>query len=366
MHIPWATPVFWGNETRNVVDALKSTWISGGPYVQEFEDGMKRRFGFQHALTTSNGTSAIQAAFLALGLRPGDEVIVPGFAFQAAANVALGMGLVPKFAEVNEESWCLTAETVQRLISDTTRCIVAVHTYGNLCPMDELNALGQSLDIPVVEDAAEALGSHQEGGFAGSLGTVGTLSFQATKTLSMGEGGMVACQDDELARKIALFRSHGMGETKYLHILPGNNFRLTNLQAAIGCAQLEHVDWALNAKVALHTNYVEHLSGISGLTFQRFRDRTSPVPWVTAVRVDPRVFPKPRDRIMSSMASEGIETRPGFYAASQMSYFDSGNMAVSELLARQIIVLPGTPTLSNSEVDTICDKFVWALTSEGN
>src|SRR5882724_2279623 len=203
--IPWAKPDLLGNEKQYVAEALSSTWISDGPFVGRFENDFKKYCGGRHATTASNGTTALHMAFLAMGVGPGDEVIVPGFAFMAAANVALHVGAKPVFTEVDPATWCMTATDVERCISPRTKLIVPVHTYGNVCDMDEILTLANAKSILVLEDAAEAFASRYKNRLAGVYGTVGTFSFHATKTITTGEGGMVITDSRELSEKLYLF-----------------------------------------------------------------------------------------------------------------------------------------------------------------
>ena len=254
--IPWAQPILYGMEATYVAKALESTWISGGPYVEELE---KRIAEFQEvpfALAVNNGTSAIHLAYLGIGLQPGDEVIVPGFGFLAAANIALHMHAKPVFAEVDPDTWCLTAETVAPCLTPRTRAIVAVHTYGNVAPMAELCELGRRHGIPVIEDVAEAFGSRYQGKPAGSFGTLACFSFQATKTITTGEGGMVLTRDADLHKAMLLYRSHGMNQRRYWHEVPGHNFRLTNFQAAMGCAQLDALETIVSQRQRMHQPFI--------------------------------------------------------------------------------------------------------------
>ena len=241
--IPWAKPKLWGNEQKYISDALESTWISGGPYVERFERIFAQYSSTPFALATSNGTTALHLAYLALGLGPGDEIIVPGFAFMAAANMALNIGAQPVFADVDADTWCVTAESIEKCITAKTKVIVPIHTYGNVCDMDSILEMGKIFGLPVIEDTAEAFSSRYKGKLAGTMGDLGTYSFQATKTITTGEGGMVTTQNQELNNNMILHRSHGMlRKTFYWHEVPGQNFRLTNLQAAMGVAQFENLD----------------------------------------------------------------------------------------------------------------------------
>ena len=354
--IPWAKPIFWGNEHQYVADALSSTWISGGAYLDRLERGVAGYSGAPHALAVVNGTAAIHLAYLAIGLRPGDEVVVPGFCFLAAANVALLMGAVPVFAEVDPKTWCVTAEAIERVLSPRTRAVVPVHTYGNACDLDPIIELCRIHNIPVIEDAAESFATRYKGKVTGAIGDIGCLSFQATKTLTTGEGGMVLTARENLVEPMKLYRSHGMLGTRYMHTVPGHNFRMTNLQAALGYAQFEQIAKIIEARSHMMALYQEQLGNLSGITPQLFTDDVDPVLWAIAVHLDPQAFPQGRDAVMASMGEMGIETRPGFYPPSAMPdlYRAPMRLVVSEAISRQVIVLPCFPTLTADEVAEIC------------
>ena len=357
--IPWAGPVFWGNEKEYVDQALSSTWISGGPFVDRFENEFIKCCGSQYALSASNGTTALHMAYLALGLGPGDEVIVPGFGFLAAANLTLHLGATPVFVEVDPNSWCITASSIERCITKNTKLIVPVHTYGNVCLMDEIISLAKANGIDVVEDAAEAFASRYKGKFAGTFGKIGTFSFQATKTITTGEGGMVVTDDKELMKKMSLFRSHGMlRKTYYWHELPGHNFRLTNLQAALGCAQMEHLDSIILKRNRIHQQYRLQLENINGLELQYFPSEVDPVLWAMAVKLDKKAYPQGRDSVMAKMKDMMIETRPGFYTPSNFSYFQNQQLPICEEISSQTISLPTLCTLTDEQVDFICQQLI--------
>jgi perosamine synthetase len=356
MRIPWARPEFWGKEQEHVLDALSSTWISGGPYVEHLERDIAGYCGVQHAISATNGTAAIHMAYLALGVGPGDEVILPGFGFMAAANIALHVGAQPVFAEVDPSTWCATADTMASCITPRTRLIVPIHTYGNLCPMDDLLELSRVKAIRVMEDAAESFGSAWNKRKCGTFGVCGTLSFHATKTIATGEGGMVLTDDAELYERMWLYRNHGVKTRRYWHELAGHNFRMTNLQAAIGCAQFEALGKIIPARKRMDTEYRKALVGLDGVTFQLFQEEVAPVVWAIAVRLDPAAFPQGRDAVISQFAEVGIETRPGFYSASQLSHlYQSRPLPICDALASQIISLPSYPTISEEDLHDVCN-----------
>ena len=358
--IPWAEPTLWGREEEYAVDALRSTWISGGPYVDRLENDFARYANAKHVLAVANGTAALHLAYLGAGIGVGDEIIVPGFAFMAAANMARMVGATPVFADVDPDTWCITADSVAPLISERTRAIVPVHTYGNVCALEALLALGEERCVLVIEDAAESIGSRWRGRMSGTIAPMGVYSFHATKTITTGEGGAVTTQDDALAAKMRLYRSHGMARTRYLHEVAGHNFRLTNLQAAIGCAQLEQIDRIVEKRGQVWSLYRERLQAMQGVAMQFIEPDVDPVMWAVGVRLSAERFPQGRDAVMDQMTALGIETRPGFYPASAMPHlYGSQMLPISDALAASILVLPSSPSLDEARIHRICD----ALTS---
>lgn len=337
---------------------MESTWISGGPFVERLEKDFSALAGGAAALAVSNGTTAIHLAYLALGVAPGDEIAVPGFGFLAAANVALHMGARPVFCEVDPHTWCMRAQDIAPVLTAKTKAIVVVHTYGNVCEMGPIMALAKSRGIAVIEDAAEAFPSRYQGRLAGTFGTVGTFSFQATKTITTGEGGLVLASDESLLEQMTLYRSHGLRRKKhYWHELPGLNFRLTNLQAALGCAQLEQLERIVAERRRVYAAYVERLERVRGVELQVFRGDVDPVVWAIAVRLDPSAYPQGRDAVLAQMGDAGIELRPGFYSSSQLPYFSCAPLHTCDALAASIVSLPSFPTLTLAEIDRVCGRL---------
>jgi len=357
--IPWEQPDFWGLEEQYLLEALHSTWISGGPFVERLERELATFSGSPFTLAASNGTTAIHLVYLGMGLQPGDEIVIPGFCYLAAANIALQMGIKPIFAEVDPEMFCVTAEAIEAVLTARTRLIVVVHTYGNVCDMDDIMSLAENRGVPVLEDAAESFASKYKGRQSGAIAQVGTYSFQATKTITTGEGGMVLTGDEGLARKMALYRSHGVLGRHFWHELPGHNFRLTNLQAALGCAQLERLDSIIRERKRVHQTYKTALKNGGGVRLQPFRPEVDPVLWAFAVELDPAAFPQGRNSVIEQLAAAGIETRNGFYAASQLPIYPGcPSLPVCERLANNVISLPTFPSLTDQQINYICEQLV--------
>ena len=358
--IPWAKPDYWGNEIEYVNKALASSWISGGEYIDRLENDFKKYLNKKHILAVSNGTTAIHLAYLGLDIKSGDEIIIPGFCFLAAANIAILAGAKPVFVEVDKDTWCMDLNDLKRKITSRTKAIVPVHTYGNVCDMDGLMQLSQEKNIPILEDCAESLFSKYKGKQSGEFGLINTFSFQATKTITTGEGGLVVTDDDDIAEKMMLYRSHGMNRQKviYWHELPGHNFRLTNLQAALGVAQLEKVEIIVAERKRVYKTYLKYLTDVDGIMLQKVADNIDPVIWAVALQLDPQAFSQGRDAVIQQLKGAGIETRPGFFASSLLTIYDKHRLPICENISKTVISLPSFPTLSNEQIEFICKELI--------
>lgn len=358
-NIPWASPKYWGKEEQYLLDAFKSNWISGGSYVDKFESDLSKFSKSSYSVTASNGTTALHMAFLALGIGKGDEVIVPGFAFMAAANVSLHLGAKPVFAEVDSDTWCMEVDNIEKCLSKKTKAIIPVHTYGNVCKMNPINELADKYRIAVVEDAAESFGSKYNGHMSGACSKMGTYSFHATKTITTGEGGAVITNDEELNNIMRLYRNHGMSKRRYWHDVSGHNFRLTNLQASIGCAQLEMINKIVTERKRVYLTYETFLKNVDGISFQIFPEEVNPVVWAIAIFLEESAFPQGRDVVIKQLQESGIETRPGFYSASMMQHiYGNLKLPICERLSQNIISLPSSPILANDDIEFVCSKLV--------
>lgn len=358
MNIPWASPNFGGKEKEYLLDALESTWISGGPYVERLEKEFLELHRSPYGVAVSNGTTALELALLALGVGPGDEVVVPGFTFVAPANMVLALGATPVYADIDPAPWCLDPKAAERAITRKTKAILPVHVYGNVCDMAALLEIARRHKVAIVEDTAEAAFSKFNDGFAGTFGDLGCFSFQATKTITTGEGGFVLTRRKDLWEKMRMIRDHGMRKGKrYWHDVVGHNFRLTNLQAAVGCAQLERLPEILRARETMYRLYGERLSGLEGVTMQRFRAEVKPVVWAVAAQIAPDRFTGDRDRLIGNLAERGIETRPGFYPFSAMPLYKAPRLPVSEAVGANVISLPSSPFMTEAQIDYTCDHF---------
>jgi len=351
--IPWAKPFFFGLEKSYMLKALKSSWISGGPYVLELERLFKKKFNTKHAFAVNNGTSALHSAFLAADLKPGDEIIVPGYGYMAAANIANLMSLKVIFADVNKYTFCLDLKNLKKVISKKTKAVVTINTYGNVHDLDKIKNYLSKRKILFIEDAAESLGSKYKNKFAGTFGDIGTFSFHATKNITTGEGGMVITNNLKIAKKLSLYRSHGIKKIRYKHYVYGHNFRLTNLQAAIGVAQFKNLDKIINKRKEIYKWYLDKIDK-EKFYFQKILEQTKIVPWTLALHI-PNSIKLSRDKIMQGFLKKNIETRNGFYSADRLKIFDTTkSLFNSNILSRKIICLPFFHEMTKKDVNDIC------------
>jgi perosamine synthetase len=350
--IPVAETVLDGNEKKYVLDCLDTGWISGsGKYVDDFERGFAAFCGVAHAVSVSNGTAGLHVALLALGVGPGDEVIVPDLTYVASANAVTYCGAKPVLADVDSITWTLDPQDVARKISPATKAIMPVHLYGHPADIDPILELASAHNLHVVEDAAEAHGAEYKGQRVGGLGDVGVFSFFGNKIITTGEGGMITTNDKVLADKIRLLKGQGMDAARrYWFPVVGYNYRMTNIQAAIGLAQLERIEWFIERKREVAALYDEALRSLPVITPHEAIWAKS-VYWLYSICL-PEEFD--RDRIMTRLLELGIETRPFFHPMHHLPPYyqrdDDSTFSVSTSLAARGINLPSSALLTRDDI----------------
>jgi perosamine synthetase len=355
VRLPVAEPFLGEEELRYVSECVLTGWVSSaGRFVTRFEQLFAERCGVAHAVAVSNGTAALHVALVALGLGPGDEAIVPTLTFVATANAVAYTGATPVLVDSEPVTWNLDPEAVAAAITPRTKAIVPVHLYGHPAEMDAILEVAAEHGLPVVEDAAEAHGALYKGRPVGSLGRAGTFSFYGNKIVTTGEGGMVVSDDAELAERIRVLRDHGMEPgRRYWHPVLGFNYRLTNLQAALGVAQLEKLDEILAAKRRIGERYAAGLGGVPGIELPPAESWAESVHWLYSVLVDPAELGA-RDGVMDALDAAGIETRPFFTPIHQQPLYATGaRLPVAERLAERGLSLPSAVTLTDAEVDRV-------------
>jgi len=353
--IPVAEPVLGEEELNNVVEAVKSGWISSkGKFVSEFEEEFARYCGVKHGVATANGTVALHLALVALGIGEGDEVIVPTLTFVATANAVRYTGAKPVFIDSHPDYWCLDPQKIEEAISSRTRAIIPVHLYGHPCDMDAINDIAKKHNLYIIEDAAEAHGAEYKGKKVGSFGDIACFSFYGNKLITTGEGGMCLTDDEALAEKMKILRSHGMNPNKrYWHDVIGFNYRMTNLQAAVGVAQLKKLDRFITRKREIAKTYNALLEDIKGINLPPEMPWAKNVYWMYSVLVTEE-FGIDRDNWARELEAKGIETRPFFIPVHLMPHYNQGKIFLAaEELSQKGINLPSSIKLTELEIKSI-------------
>lgn len=346
--IPVAAPIIGEREIAYVTDAVRSGWVSSiGPYIDRFEEAFARYIGVRHAIALSNGTVALHLALHAMGVGPGDEVIVPDLTFAATVHTVLQTGAIPVLADVSEDTWCLDPRAVERALTGRTKAIVPVHLFGQPADMPAILALARPRGIRVLEDAAEAHGAsifmarhHAHDGAAaaheevkaGAIGDVAAFSFYGNKLMTTGEGGMLTTDDDALAKRCRFLKDHGMSpERRYYHTELAFNYRMTNLQAALGLAQLEQLEQFIAKKRQIMAWYREDLADLPHVSLNP-EMAAAPVPlsppaplagrsvfWMISVVLGDEIRLS-RDEVSARLRALGVDTRPFFVPMSALPH----------------------------------------------
>lgn len=280
--IPVSEPQLAGREIELVTEAVQSGWISSaGKYIDAFQQGFAVYHGVSHCVALTNGTSALEVALHAVGVEAGDEVIIPSFTIMSLALAVLRIGAVPRVADVDPDSWNLTAEGAAKLVNDRTRAIIVVHGFGQPADMDPILDLARAHDLRVIEDTAESIGSRYKGRLCGTMGDVGSFSLYANKLITTGEGGCILTDNDAYAERARHYINLYFGLTeRFSHEGLGYNFRMTNVQAAIGVAQLEQIDIFAARKRQIGQWYTEVLAGCDTVDFQKTVGDVDHVYWM--------------------------------------------------------------------------------------
>ncbi len=357
LRIPIYQPDLSGNEKKYVNECLDTSWISSrGRFVNEFEQKFSEFVGTQHAASVSNGTVALHLALLALGIGPGDEVIVPTLTYIASVNAIAYTGATPVFVDSVRSTWQIDPEDVRRHITPRTKAIMPVHLYGQSCDMDALMAIAREHRLFVVEDCAEAFGTLYKGRHVGTFGDISTFSFFGNKTITTGEGGMVVSNDKTLIERARHLKGQGLAaHREYWHDVVGYNYRMTNIQAAIGLAQLERAREFIDAKRKLARQYADALAGLP-VEIHGEAEGTIHTYWMISILVERA---EQRDALRTHLADAGIETRPLFYPAHTMPMYAHNyrKHRVAEDLAWRGINLPSWPGLSTEQLQTIASTI---------
>lgn len=358
--LPVAEPDLSGNELKYATECIKSTWISSiGEFITRFEKQFAQFCGVRHCIATSNGTTALHLILHCLGIGPGDEVIVPALTFVATANAVVYTGATPVFIDSEDKTWNIDVKSIEEKITSRTKAIIVVHLYGHPANMDPIIELAKGHNLIVIEDAAEAHGAEYKGKRVGGLAEFGCFSFYANKIITTGEGGAITTNSDEYAERLRFLRDHSMSsEKRYWHPELGFNYRITNLQAAIGVAQMERIDEFIQKKIDNAELYNSLLSDIKGITIPPSEPWAKNVYWMYSILIE-ESFGVVRDDVMSLLRKQGIDTRPFFYPLHTLPHYAGGRerLPVAEEIATKGINLPSATTLQKEDIVRIADAI---------
>lgn len=364
--IPVWEPVLDGNEKRYVLDCLETNWISSlGSYITRFEETMARWCGVPHAVACSSCTTGLHLALTALGIGPGDEVLIPDFTLIVSANTVIQAEARPVLVDADPKTWCIDPAKIEAKIGPRTRAIMPVHMYGHPCDMEAILSIARRHGLLVIEDCAEAHGARLGDRLVGSFGDAACFSFYGNKILTTGEGGMVLCSDAALADRMRLLRNQAFEHPRFVHREVGFNYRLTNVQAAIGLAQAEKVDEKVEKKREIARWYAEAFAGVADVELPWEAPGATNVYWMYGVKLGDS-FRLGRDGVMAAMKEKGVETRAFFCPMHRQPVFSgsdprfpdvSGDYPVSDDLWKRGLYLPSGLGLTRAQVEEVVEKL---------
>ena len=354
-------------EVAYAADAARNGWGARCyEYIARFEEAFKAYLGVQYAIATSSCTGVLHMGMAALGVGPGDEVILADTNWIATAAPIVHLGAKPVFVDILPDSWCIDPALVEAAITPRTKAIIAVHLYGNLCDMDRLLAVAHKHGIPLIEDAAEAIGACYHGKRAGSMGRFGSFSFHGTKTLTTGEGGMFVTNDADLYETVLTLSNHGRARGQARQFWPeavGFKYKMSNIQAAMGCAQLQRIEELIGRKRKILQYYREPLGGLPGVSMNPEPEGTVNGAWMPTVVFDAKAGVS-RESLLAAFTAENIDARVFFYPLSSLPMFDAQPQnRLGREIPNRAINLPSYHDLSNQDQDRVCSVIFDLLTS---
>ncbi len=352
-------------EINYVMDAIKTGWNDKSYYyMRKFESEFAKYIGVKYARTTSGGTGALWLGLAALGIGPGDEVILPELTYFACSDVIILLGAKPVFVDILRDTWCIDPKKIEKAITKKTKAIMPVHFYGNPAEMDEIMQIAHNHKLYVIEDACPAVGTMYKGKKPGSFGDVGAFSFQGAKIMVTGFGGMIVTNDKNLFEKILFLNNHGEDpKKKFWQISVGYSFELPNISCALGLAQLERIEEFVAKKRQIFDWYWERLSDMDGISMNSERPHTRSNRWMTSIILDCD-FGIDRDTFRVKMRDEGVDTRPFFYPISMFPMYKEQNTPIAHHVGLNGINLPSGLKLKEKQVDFVCQKVRKILKSK--
>ncbi len=365
--IPVCEPLLDGHEIEYVMDCLETNWISSaGKYISLFEEKFSAYCGVPYGVACSSCTTGLHMALLALGIGPGDEVIIPDFTLIVSANTVVLAGARPVLVDVDPQTWCIDPAQIEAKITPRTKAIMPVHMYGHPCDMESIVNIAKQHGLYVIEDCAQAHGAEVNGRKAGSFSDAACFSFYGNKILTTGEGGMVICRDREVAERLQLLRNQAFQEPRFVHDIMGFNYRITNIQAAIGVAQVEKIEEKIAKKRWIGQTYNELLAGRSDLTLPHEEPWAKNVYWMYGILLHDS-FGVAKDDLMEKLRAKGIDTRSFFCPMHMQPLFKgsdprfpdiSGEYPVSTDLWNRGLYLPSGLGLTRGQIEETVEKLL--------
>ncbi len=366
--IPVAGPWITQKEIDYVADAVRNAWYSNANiYHERFERGFAEYLGVRYAIALPSCTSAIHLALLAFGVGPGDEIIVPDTTWIATAAPISYVGATPVFADIDPETWCLSAQAFEACITPRTKAVIPVDLYGGMPDMDAIREIAARHRIVIIEDAAEAIGSEYHGKRAGSLGDVGVFSFHGSKTLTTGEGGMLVTDSEDIFHRVMFLRDHGRkpGDIQFYNTEVAYKYKMSSMQAALGLAQLERVEELVARKREIFDWYRDALAGMDGVTLNAEPPGTRNSYWMVTVILDAK-FGIRKEQLMTHLSEQGIATRSFFYPLSSLPAYAELRQAAEAQTRNRVsykvspygVNLPSALNLTGEQVGHVCDTLM--------
>lgn len=373
--IPTCKPWLPGKEKEYVINAIDTNWISSsGDYIDKFEKKFADFCGNKYGISCSSGLGALHLACSALNLKKCDEVIVPTFTMAASINSIIFTGAKPVLVDADKDTYCIDVKKIEEKITKNTKAIMPVHIYGHPCDMDEIMKLARKYDLYIIEDAAEGHGAEYNGRKVGSIGDVGCFSFYANKILTTGEGGMCTTNNKDIAERIKRLRNHAFDLPRFIHNEIGFNYRLTNIQAAIGLAQVENVNMLVEARRNVGVRYNKRLKGIKGLILPIEKSYVKNVYWMYGIVLTNEVKYS-KEEVMQKLKDLGVETRSFFIPMhKQPAYINKvvenvpdciGSFPVSDKISKRGFYIPSSSNISDKEIEYICNSIGDILNIKG-
>jgi perosamine synthetase len=366
MKVPFFVPWITNKDKQNVLKSLNQRWLTNGTFLQKFESNFQKYISSTYSIGVGSGAQALHLAVRGLGIGPGDEVIVPSFTFVATANAVTSCGAKPVFADVDLDTFNISIDSIEKLITKKTKAIIPVHYAGQSCDMDKINSISKKNNLKIIEDCAHALGSTFKNNKCGNLGAVGCFSFYPTKIITTGEGGMVTCNNLELFKKIKILKSQAMSISsnereklatwKYDVTDLGYNYRLDEIRSSLGFSQLFRVDQINKMRIKLASIYTNSLSKIKGIETPIIKDNRNHIFHLYSIKITDE-YPLTRDELYQKLTQKGIGTSVQYTPVHLMSYYKKKNknrsLKNSEKLMNQVLCLPIFPKMKLKEIQYV-------------